>query len=41
MPLEAMLTIDKTDLSRHHVPRSLSDRIAGYLAEDAVRGNGQ
>jgi ubiquinol oxidase len=31
MPLEAMLTIDKTDLSRHHVPRSLSDRIAYRL----------
>ncbi len=27
-----MLTIDKTDLSRHHVPRSLSDRIAYRLA---------
>lgn len=26
-----MLTIDKTDLSRHHVPRTLSDRIAYRL----------
>jgi ubiquinol oxidase len=26
-----MLTIDKTDLSRHHVPRTLSDRIAYLL----------
>lgn len=26
-----MLTIDKTDLSRHHVPRTLSDRIAYHL----------
>ena len=32
MLLQAMLTIDKTDLTRHHVPRSLSDRIAYRLA---------
>jgi ubiquinol oxidase len=31
MLLRAMLTIDKTDLSRHHVPRTVSDRIAYRL----------
>ncbi|MGB3537821.1 MAG: alternative oxidase [Mesorhizobium sp.] len=29
--MRAMLTIDKTDLSRHHVPRTLSDRVAYRL----------
>lgn len=35
MLLQAMLTIDKTDLTRHHVPRSLPDRIAYRLAGTA------
>ena len=29
--MRAMLTIDKTNLSRHHVPRTLSDRVAYRL----------
>ena len=36
MPLQTMLTIDKTDLLRHHIPRSLSDRIA-YRVVGIVR----
>ncbi len=31
MLLRAMLTIDKTDLSRHHVPATFSDRVAYRL----------